>query len=161
MKSLINFCDDAAALQQMLEVRLVESLMEGLRDKEFPFKRLAVMLLSNLAQTMEGCLQVLQRDAKGASRGLTGLHFRRLLQWFLTPASSFTDVSEDPFEFAGSIIHNCTQLVEARNIILEPERGILQALLPQELRSHHRRSHRQHCRCHCSSASSSSWRRRT
>lgn len=102
------------------------------QGKDFPFKRLAVMLLSNLCQTMEGCIQLLQQDVTGAAAGLRGLHFRLLLQWFVTPAAKFADdVAEDPFEFAGSIIHNCTQLAEARRIILEPERGILQALLPQ------------------------------
>ncbi len=132
IKALINFCDDSAAMQQMLSARLVDAIMESLQDREFPFKRLCVMLLSNLCQTMEGCIQLLQRESVSeAGTSTLGLHFRRLLQWYLTPPDTLQDMAEDPFEFGASIIHNCTQLVEARTIILEPERGILAALLPQ------------------------------
>ena len=132
IKALINFCDDSAAMQQMLSARLVDAIMESLQDSDFPFKRLCVMLLSNLCQTMEGCIQLLQREhVSEAGTSTLGLHFRRLLQWYLTPPDTLQDMAEDPFEFGASIIHNCTQLVEARTIILEPERGILAALLPQ------------------------------
>jgi hypothetical protein len=132
IKALINFCDDSAAMQQMLSARLVDAIMESMQDAEFPFKRLCIMLLSNLCQTMEGCIQLLQRESlTGAGTSTLGLHFRRLLQWFLTPPDTLQNTADDPFEFCASIIHNCTQLVEARKIILEPERGILAALLPQ------------------------------
>lgn len=125
IKALINMSDQGIAQGKMLKGRLVNALMEALREPDFACSRLAVMLLSNLCQTAEGCIQLLQKEDAGGA--LMGLHLRRLIQWFAAPARD----GEDAFEYVANILHNVTQLVEARKLILEPERGLLHALLQQ------------------------------
>lgn len=125
IKALINMSDQGIAQGKMLKGRLVNALMEALREPDFACSRLAVMLLSNLFQTAEGCIQLLQKEDAGGA--LMGLHLRRLIQWFAAPARD----GEDAFEYVANILHNVTQLVEARKLILEPERGLLHALLQQ------------------------------
>lgn len=86
-------------------------LMENLSDPECTTQRLSVMLLCNLSQTTAGCLQVLQLDERGGA--LKGLHVRKLIQWFVRPVSG----DEDPFEYAGQILHNVTQ-VRSRPLLI-------------------------------------------
>lgn len=136
IKAMINLSADAAMLEQLLKQGMVSALMESLRDDSCGHRRLVVMLLNNLSQTGEGCSQILQRSEAGGA--LMGLHFRRLIQWFVAPVKGPV-LRGDPelgneadiFEHVAGILSNVTQESEARIIILEPERGILPALLPQ------------------------------
>lgn len=144
--AMINLSADAAMLEQLLREGMVSSLMESLRDEDCPHRRLIVMLLTNLSGTGEGVTQLLQKADAGG--GLVGLHLRRLIQWFVTPlkgpaaataaaraARTGDDDGDgdegDTFEHVGCILANATQDRDARRIIMEPERGILAALLPQ------------------------------
>jgi hypothetical protein len=136
IKAMINLSADAAMLEQLLKQGMVSALMESLRDDSCGHRRLIVMLLNNLSQTGEGCSQILQRSEAGGS--LMGLHFRRLIQWFVAPVKGPVLRGDpelgneaDTFEHVAGILSNVTQESEARLIILEPERGILPALLPQ------------------------------
>lgn len=146
IKAMINLSADAAMLEQLLREGMVTSLMESLRDDDCPHRRLIVMLLTNLSGTGEGVTQLLQKAEAGG--GLVGLHLRRLIQWFVTPlrgpaaanaaaraARTGDDDGEgdeaDTFEHVGCILANVTQDRDARRILMEPERGILAALLPQ------------------------------
>jgi hypothetical protein len=133
--AMINISADAEMMDQLLKQGMVGSLMESLRDDDCTHKRLVVMLLSNLSQTGEGCDQLLGKT-EGAS-ALVGLHLRRLIQWFAASSALAAHVPDengneaDTFEFVACILQNLTQLPEARRIILEPERGILPALMKQ------------------------------
>lgn len=72
-------------------------------------------------------MQILQLS--GQNKRLKGLHLRRLLQWFsLEPKGSG---EEDEFEYVATILQNCSQMEDAREIILEPSRGLLRILLKQ------------------------------
>lgn len=125
-KALVNLCDDAELLGQM--PALVPTLMELLRDDDCDFKRVVVMLLSNLSQSTEACERLLQLGGGGGGGGGApmGLYFRLLIQWFLAPVTA-----DDPFEFVAPLLQNLTQVPAARRILLEPERGILPPLLRQ------------------------------
>ncbi|KAA0154043.1 hypothetical protein FNF29_02666 [Cafeteria roenbergensis] len=151
VQCLINLSADSEFQAQMLKLRLVNSVMEALKDDACSFRRHGVMLLSNLCQTQAGCLQLMQKDER--SDGSTvGVHLRRLLALFLqapgthspsapgsAAAASLLDagaaqaeVTEgDDFEYAAAVLQNVTQDPDARTIILHPERGILEGLLGQ------------------------------
>ena len=124
-KALVNLCEDAVLIAQMTP--LVSTLMELLRDEDCTFKREVVMLLANLSQSPDVCERLLQLQSGGGVGTPMGLYFRVLIQWFLAPVGD----GEDPFEFIAPLLQNLTQLPEARHILLEPERGILQPLLKQ------------------------------
>lgn len=142
VSALVNLSVEPALLEAILSSKIVAGLMDGLRDPDCTYKRGILMLLTNISQTPEGCDQLMQKGAAGGA--LVGLHFRRLVQMFVTSgkqpapgASSFggftvgNNAASDELEYSGSIVHNVTQLPEARAILLEPERGIFAALMPQ------------------------------
>ena len=144
----MNLSADAELMDQILRTGTVSLLMDVLRDEECSFQRTVVMLLVNLTQTPEGCDQVMQKSAVVGGAAV-GMHFRRFIQMFVqqpvTPppahdaaqqqrsSSSTATVAAkgDPYEYIGEMLHNVSQLKEARELLTEPERGILPALLPQ------------------------------
>ena len=140
--ALVNLSADAELMDQILRAGTISLLMDALRDGGCQFKRTVVMLLVNLTQTPEGCDQVLQRSTAPGGPAL-GMHFRRFIQLFVQTvppspprggtASSAGGGGEggDPYEYVGEILHNVSQLKEARAILTEPERGILPVLLAQ------------------------------
>ena len=129
VSALVNLSADSEAMEAIIKAGMISGLMEGLRDPDCSYKKPILMLLTNLSQTPEGCDQLMQKGAAGGA--LVGLHFRRLVQMYVTSGKGLKAGAEDEFEYAGSIVHNLTQLPEARHILLEPERGILPALMPQ------------------------------
>jgi hypothetical protein len=147
VQCLVNLSADSDFQAQMLELRLVSSVMETLKDDSCPFRRHAVMLLANLCQTNAGSLQLLQKDdTKGTS--VVGTHLRRLLSLFLVspgklapagPSSAAADslasgshgTEGDDFEYVAVVLQNVTQHEEARAILIDPERKIMDALIPQ------------------------------
>jgi hypothetical protein len=134
VKALVNLSAESHFMDQIISSGMAAALVEGLRDAECRHKRYIVMLLCNICQTSEGCLQLMQ--AQEASGQLLGLNFRRMIQWFVAPpsrvaVSAAATAEHDDFEYAGAILQNVTQLRDARLILLEPERGILPALFPQ------------------------------
>ena len=137
--AMVNACSDGELAEQMLRAGAISAVMEALREVNCAYRRQALMLLANLTQSEVGCAQVLQRGA-----ALQGLHFRRLVSQLCqanagggatTSAHSLkTDVpgggdDDDELAYAATVIHNVTQLPEARRMLLEPERGMLPPLL--------------------------------
>lgn len=142
-------------LDKMNKSFLCTKLMESLMDEGCKHRRLILMLLSNLTKTPAGSKELLQMPPSGEEVSpLMGLNLRRLVQWFLgmgkfagvdgkacadaaRPGAVTRDsvgeesVEADQFERVADILHNVTQVKPARDIILEPERGIFVALLPQ------------------------------
>lgn len=141
VKSLVNLSADGELMQSMLKDGMISKLMESLRDSDCAWKRYVVMLLANLSQTDEGCIQLMQLNDTAAT--LKGLHLRRLIQYFVGPVAvppgcRYTPTAEsdavwDPYEYCGDILANATRLEDARRILLEPERRILPVLFPQLL----------------------------
>ena len=153
--ALVNLCDEERAMEEMVAGGVVARVMEALRDEACGWKRLGVVLLANLSQIEAGADAIVQKG----EAGLTGLHMRRLIQWFAAPVrpaaggggaggaaaaaaagatrSSGTGVEgddADTFEYVGLVLQNLTQQAVARAILLEPERGIL-SVLKAQLRS--------------------------
>ena len=126
-KALVNLCEDAELVTQMTP--LVPTLMELLRDDDCDFKGAVVMLLANLSSSPDACERLLQRGGGGGGGAPMGLYFRLLIQWFLAPPPA--EAAEDTFEFVAPLLQNLTQVPDARRILLEPERGILPALMRQ------------------------------
>lgn len=156
ISALINLSNDAWSLDRMNKAFVVPKLMEGLADATIKHRRLMIMLLNNLTKTPAGSNQLLGVGAGAATADsvLVGIHVRRLMQWFLgkgrhagegsaaaaaaaRPGAVRADsVNEDgderdEFEMVASVLHNVTQVPEGQALIVDPERGIIKALLPQ------------------------------
>jgi hypothetical protein len=135
VKALVNLSADGELMQSLLKEGMISKLMESLRDSECTWKRYVVMLIANLSQTDEGCIQLLF-DASTVK----GLHLRRLIQYIVAPVvvplggryspMDETEAPWDAFEYVGDVIANATRLEEARRILLEPERRILPVIFP-------------------------------
>jgi len=54
--ALVNLSDEGRFLHQMLDMKVVRMIMESLRSTRCLHRRAAVMLLSNLCLTPEGCI---------------------------------------------------------------------------------------------------------
>eukprot|EP01138_Halocafeteria_seosinensis_P014948 gb/GECG01015259.1/.p1 GENE.gb/GECG01015259.1/~~gb/GECG01015259.1/.p1 ORF type:complete len:508 (+),score=75.75 gb/GECG01015259.1/:1-1524(+) len=127
LKCLINLSDHTGSLEQLFKGNIVDNIMSTLMEPSCENKRLCVILLSNLSHTPEGCVQILQLNDQ--NRKLKGLHLRRLIQWFsLDPKGSGED---DEFEYVATVLQNCSQMEDAREIVLEPSRNLLSILLQQ------------------------------
>jgi hypothetical protein len=97
LRGLINLAADEATREAVAREGVVSSAMEGLREPESGLKRGLVLLLANLTASERGAALILQvpppgeaGSGEGATSSATtsarrGLHFRRLIQWFVAP----------------------------------------------------------------------------
>lgn len=92
--ALINLSGSDAGLGQMIsEPKLINRLMENLSLASCPFKRISLMLLSNLTRSFQGAMLFLACDVP--QKELQGLNLMRLIVWFLeNPARRLS--SEEP-----------------------------------------------------------------
>jgi Domain of unknown function (DUF383)/Domain of unknown function (DUF384) len=130
VKIFINLTAEQRLLDRILKQGIVSLLMDQLRDEDCTYKHLIIMLLTNLSQTYEGCTQILQL---GENSKLVGLHFRRLIQYFVAPIVMKNKDGQivDVYEYCGEVLQNVSQIQEARDILLDSERALLPAIFPQ------------------------------
>ena len=152
---LINLSGHKMGLDQMLaSPKLVDQLMENLSLKHCNYKRLTLMLLSNLTRSYQGAAMFMSTDTE--RKDWHGYNVLRLVRWFLeNPATLPTEdpvadekeelskshsqmiddeARHDTWEFIGSILANVTRVKTGRDFVLDWQRGLLRPLLV-ELRS--------------------------
>ncbi|EGG20568.1 armadillo-like helical domain-containing protein [Cavenderia fasciculata] len=123
---LINLCQDAEMLSDIVKRNIVPRLVDGTTDMKNKLAEIYSMLLSNITHTKEGCTQLLQYG-----RELEGFYILKLAQQ-LTNDSSVPSSSAlaNGGNWVINILLNITQIEEGRNILLNAEHGILVSLLP-------------------------------
>jgi hypothetical protein len=140
LRSAVNISQDSQLLDQMLDARVVDSAMQGIREPTCRFRHLYAALLANVSVPAKGAGLVVQVD-EGAS---AGTYLRQLLELLLQPPVRYGiaekgQINEDTFQFLASVFSNCAQLPSARTLIVDPRRGMLPRLLallesPNEVR---------------------------
>lgn len=131
LTTLINLCEDSELRANMSKDSIVESVMENLKDSNYPLKNLCLMLLSNLSQSEVGAGAVLQMRSNGGA--LMGLNVCRLVSWFIDPENLKNVTPENPsdsLQYVSTILNNITQLDEGRELIVDQKRNILPKILP-------------------------------
>ena len=133
ISALINLSTSDAGLGQMIaEPKLIDRLMENLRQDDCPHKRVSLMLLSNLTRSFQGAMLFLACDAP--RKDLQGLNLMRLVAWFLkhparpSPPKSATsaraaalDVVLDEKEEEASLAKQMTEESEKADTDADPE----------------------------------------
>ncbi|GAX76264.1 hypothetical protein CEUSTIGMA_g3708.t1 [Chlamydomonas eustigma] len=124
---LVNLAQEPEVVIHMLEKRVIGRLMDYLRDGLCPHHRLMAMLISNLSMSDEGCKDLLQLGLEK----LEGLNMAVLLKRFVVSGVDFVEGRPDPFEHLAGVLVNVTRMPKGRQLLLQPGRGLLQALVSQ------------------------------
>ena len=157
LSTLINLSGHAMGLDQMLaSPSLVDQLMENLNNRQCNYKRLTLMLLSNLTRSYQGASMFMSSDTK--RKDLEGYNLLRLVRWFLeAPATVVTTHAvaneeeetslipflkkeldnvrkHDSWEYVAGILANVTRVAAGRTFVMDWTRGLLRPLV-HELRS--------------------------
>ncbi|MEW5302753.1 MAG: hypothetical protein WDW36_005502 [Sanguina aurantia] len=137
--SLVNLSQDTEAVTELLSLNVVGRIMERLREPSVSTEhsRLLSMLLSNVTVSEQGSSDLLQLG-KGPLEGFNmAVLLKRLVMSGVmmgcdqpAPGQGPSEV-EDPFEHVAAVLTNVTRMREARLLMLEPGRGLLQVLLAQ------------------------------
>lgn len=123
--ALVNLSQEPAVQQQLLALNAVGRCMDYVREKSCPGRNdLLVMLLANLT-SLEAGAEALLQAGKGA---LEGLNVAMLLKLFLLPVAPG---EQDMYEHVATILPNVTRFAAGRRLLLQPGRGLLQALASQ------------------------------
>ena len=105
LSTLINLSGTDMGLDQMLaSPRLTDALMENLSSKNVNYKKLSLMLLSNLTRSFQGASLFMSSDT--SRKDLEGYNVLRLISWFLKyPAkiSSENPVVDEKEEMSSAI----------------------------------------------------------
>lgn len=125
--SLVNLSHDPAVADQLLDLGAVNRVMELIRENSCPHADLLSSLLANVTISEGGCRELLQ-IGKGS---LEGLHMAVLLKKFVSSGIALCPGEPDPYEHVASVLTNVTRIKEARALLLQPGRGLLQALVSQ------------------------------
>ncbi|GLC41216.1 hypothetical protein PLESTB_001526000 [Pleodorina starrii] len=125
--ALVNLSQDPAVVEMLLDLNVVNRVMEFIRDGAVPHVDLLTSLLANVTISERGCKDLLQ-IGKGS---MEGLHMAVLLKKFVVGGITLCPGDADPFEHVASVLTNVTRLPEARRLLLQPGRGLLQALVSQ------------------------------
>ena len=151
LSTLINLAAHDMGLDQMLaSPRLVDQLMENLSNKNCNYKRLSLMLLSNLTRSFQGSSLFMSSDT--SRKDLEGYNLLRLVKWFLdSPARVCTQhpvadekeelsqrfkrelddpLKHDSWEYVAGILANVTRVGVGRAFVMDWTRGLLVPLLP-------------------------------
>ncbi|KAL4423726.1 hypothetical protein ABPG75_001027 [Micractinium tetrahymenae] len=116
---------EPAVQRRLLELNAVGRCMDYVREKACVGREdLLVMLLANLT-ALEAGAEALLQVGKGP---LEGLHVAMLLKLFLAPV---TPGAADTYEHVATILPNVTRFSAGRRLLLQPGRGLLQALASQ------------------------------
>ncbi|KAL4446340.1 hypothetical protein ABPG77_003147 [Micractinium sp. CCAP 211/92] len=123
--ALVNLSQEPAVQQRLLELNAVGRCMDYVREKACVGREdLLIMLLANLT-ALEAGAEALLQVSKGP---LEGLHVAMLLKLFLAPVAPGT---ADIYEHVATILPNVTRFSAGRRLLLQPGRGLLQALASQ------------------------------
>ncbi|KAK9846461.1 hypothetical protein WJX81_004401 [Elliptochloris bilobata] len=123
LTALVNISQGADAVSRLLELRAIHRLMDFLQEGACPHHDLLAMLLANLTAPQAGTDALLQvRDGSTA-----GLYLAVLLRRFLDSAGA----QPDAFEHVALVLTNATRSRAARELLLEPGRGVAAALAAQ------------------------------
>ncbi|KAK2078918.1 hypothetical protein QBZ16_002608 [Prototheca wickerhamii] len=131
--ALVNLAQEPAVLTRLLALNACARAMDYLREGACENPALLITLLANLTASEEGSRALLQLG-EGT---VEGLHIATLLKLFTEPV---LEGEEDTCEHVATILPNLTRFEAARRLLLEPGRGLLQALAsqlrsPSELRA--------------------------
>ncbi|EIE25556.1 ARM repeat-containing protein [Coccomyxa subellipsoidea C-169] len=123
LTSLINLSQKEEAVAALVKLKVVGRIMDYLREDNNENVGLLIMLLANVTTSDSGCLRLLQLD----STSLAGFNVAVLLKRFLDSAGR----QPDAHEHTALVLTNITRLQQGRQLLLEPGRGTLQALVSQ------------------------------
>ncbi|EFJ52357.1 hypothetical protein VOLCADRAFT_103022 [Volvox carteri f. nagariensis] len=125
--ALVNLSHDPAVVELLLDLNVMNRVMEFIREGAIPHVDLLTSLLANATISERGCKDLLQ-IGKGS---MEGLHMAVLLKKFVVGGITLCPNDPDPYEHVASVLTNVTRLREARLLLLQPGRGLLQALVSQ------------------------------
>lgn len=140
VKALINLSADVLTREAVASrVSLASSLLERTRDAKFASRRGCVALLANISTSDAGAEAILEPES-----AVVGLGLRRLVPLLVAPEPEPTSAAAggagaeaesaavaDDFELLAVVLGNVSRIPVARDMLLEPERAMLAALLPQ------------------------------
>lgn len=127
LSSLVNLSNDPEVLKRMLASKTVARVMDYIREGSTPHHKLIAMLLCNLTVDEEGCSHLLQL---GQDK-LEGLNMAILIKKFENSGIMWEEGTDDPYEHIAAVLTNVTRLKQGRTLLLQPGRGLLQALVAQ------------------------------
>jgi len=119
---LINLSSDTFFLDQLLDTNFMVTLIESLEDKENILTELNAILMCNLTRIERGVKKLLNLGNERNSP--EGFFFYKLIDLFVFRERN----KKDPFSWLGQVFMNTTQLPLGRELLLNPEKGILPLL---------------------------------
>ncbi|KAL3132076.1 hypothetical protein ABBQ32_008686 [Trebouxia sp. C0010 RCD-2024] len=122
--SLVNLCQDAETMNQLLALNVVARALDYVTDGACQNDYLLIMLLANVTTIQKGSEQLLQLG-QGVKEGF---NMAVLLKLFMAPKKPD---QADKYEHIAAILTNVTRLKAGRSLLLEPGRGFIQALVAQ------------------------------
>jgi hypothetical protein len=127
LSSLVNLSNDPEVMKRMLASKTIARVMDYIREGSTPHHKLLAMLLCNLTVDNEGCTHLLQL---GQDK-LEGLNMAILIKKFVNSGIMWEEGKDDPYEHIAAVLTNVTRLKQGRTLLLQPGRGLLQALVAQ------------------------------
>ncbi|KAG2448786.1 hypothetical protein HYH02_006138 [Chlamydomonas schloesseri] len=125
--ALVNLSQDPTLADLMLELNVVNRVMEFIREGSSPHVDLLTSILANVTISEGGSRHMLQIG----QGNMEGLHMAVLLKKFVVGGITLGPGESDPFEHVASVLTNVTRLKEGRQLLLQPGRGLLAALVSQ------------------------------
>jgi len=120
--ALINLSSDPTCVQSLLELpSLVPTLHKEMADKQSKLAVKVTQVLSNLTRDMASCIKVYSQ-LKKAGIGVDSLVNLLCQEGY--------NLAGQELNFLGPVMSNLSQLVEVRKEILDPEKCVIQRLLP-------------------------------
>eukprot|EP00798_Chlamydomonas_sp_ICE-L_P011519 gene11519-34233_t len=124
---LVNLSQEISVGAKLMDCKTIPRIIDYIREGVSPHNALMVMLLCNLTVSDRGCSEVLQLG----NPKLEGLNMAVLLKKFVMGGVMWSPGEEDTYNHVALILTNVTRLKEGRKLLLEPGRGLLQALVGQ------------------------------
>ncbi|KAI8469103.1 MAG: hypothetical protein J3K34DRAFT_514352 [Monoraphidium minutum] len=158
LSALVNLAQDDEARAALVKARAVPRIAEAVRERSCPHLHLLTMLLANLTVEEAACEELLQLGSGGMEGLNMALLLKLFVTSAVTldapppppPAAApgaaaaaaaaaaagagglaSAEADADPCQHLGAVITNVTRLKKGREMLLEPGRGLLQALAAQ------------------------------
>eukprot|EP01122_Echinamoeba_exundans_P000316 TRINITY_DN10285_c0_g1_i1.p1 TRINITY_DN10285_c0_g1~~TRINITY_DN10285_c0_g1_i1.p1 ORF type:complete len:423 (+),score=100.99 TRINITY_DN10285_c0_g1_i1:64-1332(+) len=126
VQALINLSEDPHFVPKMLKGNVISRLLDMILENpnlSASTLQYCIQLLSNVSIDPEGAKKVLNLDEPT----LKGYYLTKLVTLFL---KQFEVTDSDKYGWVANILTNVTQLKEGRDMLMEPKRGIVKAVLP-------------------------------
>ena len=127
LSSLVNLSNDPEVMKKMIASKTIARVMDYIREGSTPHHKLIAMLLCNLTVDEEGATHLLQL---GQDK-LEGLNMAILIKKFVMTGVMWEEGKEDSYEHIAAVMTNVTRIKQGRMLLLQPGRGLLQALVAQ------------------------------